>query len=114
MKKHIDAVRYQMAPAASATSHVTGATNTMTGYNKTAVAPAGYNNVYETLGSTSGAGSSNEYGSSSKVGVSAQQTSQAQGKTNSSDLAAMYSSKSTLNKVSVSIFIIKNKNLLNM
>lgn len=92
-----------MAPAASATSHGTGATNTMSGYNKTAAAPAGYNNVYETLGSSSVTGSSNDYGSSSKVGVSGQQTSQAQqGKTNSSDLAAMYSSKSTLNKVNVS------------
>lgn len=87
------------APAASATSHGTGATNTMSAYNKTAAAPAGYNNVYETLGSSSVTGSSNDYGSSSKVGVSGQQTSQAQGKTNSSDLAAMYSSKSTLNKV---------------
>ena len=90
---------YPMAPAAaSATSHGTGATNTMSGYSKTAAAPAGYNNVYETLGSSSVTGSSNDYGSSSKVGVSGQQTSQAQGKTNSSDLAAMYSSKSTLNK----------------
>jgi len=92
-----------MAPAASATSHGTGATNTMSGYSKTAAAPAGYNNVYETLGSSSVTGSSNDYGSSSKVGVSGQQTSQAQGKTNSSDLAAMYSSKSTLNKVSIKI-----------
>lgn len=94
-----------MAPAASATSHGTGATNTMSGYSKTAAAPAGYNNVYETLGSSSVTGSSNDYGSSSKVGVSGQQTSQAQaqGKTNSSDLAAMYSSKSTINKVSVNI-----------
>lgn len=92
-----------MAPAANATSHGTGATNTMSAYNKTATAPAGYNNVYETLGSSSVTGSTNDYGSSSKVGVSGQQTSQAQGKTNSSDLAAMYSSKSTLNKVSVSI-----------
>ncbi|XP_025406617.1 protein lingerer isoform X3 [Sipha flava] len=91
---------YPMAPAASATSHGTGATNTMSGYNKTATAPAGYNNVYETLGSSSVTGSTNDYGSSSKVGVSGQQTSQAQVKTNSSDLAAMYSSKSTLNKVS--------------
>ncbi|XP_015368477.1 PREDICTED: protein lingerer isoform X3 [Diuraphis noxia] len=91
---------YPMAPAASATSHGTGATNTMSGYSKTAAAPAGYNNVYETLGSSSVTGSSNDYGSSSKVGVTGQQTSQAQGKTNSSDLAAMYSSKSTLNKVS--------------
>lgn len=99
-----------MAPAASATSHGTGATNTMSGYNKTAAAPAGYNNVYEALGSSSVTGSNNEYGSSSKVGVSAQQTSQAQGKTNSSDLAAMYSSKSTLNKVSVSIL----KNIINV
>lgn len=89
-----------MAPAASATSHGTGVTNTMSGYNKTAAAPAGYNNVYETLGSSAvTGGSSNDYGSSSKVGVSGQQTSQAQGKANSSDLAAMYSSKSTINKV---------------
>lgn len=103
-----------MAPAASATSHGTGATNNMSGYNKTtAAAPAGYANVYETLGSSSVTGSSNDYGSSSKVGVSSQQTSQSQNKTNSSDLAAMYSSKSTLNKVStikwmmLKIFIIK-------
>lgn len=76
----------------------------MSGYNKTAAAaPAGYNNVYETLGSSAVTGSSNDYGSSSKVGVSGQQTSQAQGKTNSSDLAAMYSSKSTLNKVGIMI-----------
>lgn len=95
-----------MAPAASATSHGTGATNTMSGYNKTAAAPAGYNNVYETLGSSSVTGATNDYGSSSKVGVSGQQTSQAQGKTNSSDLAAMYSSKSTLNKVGVSLFLL--------
>jgi len=96
-----------MAPAASATSHGTGATNTMSGYNKTATAPAGYNNVYETLGSSSVTGSNNDYGSSSKVGVSGQQqTSQApQGKTNSSDLAAMYSSKTTINKVNVYIYI---------
>lgn len=93
------------APAASATSHGTGATNTMSAYNKTAAPPAGYNNVYETLGSSSVTGSSNDYGSSNKVGVSGQQTSQAQGKTNSSDLAAMYSSKSTLNKVNVSLHL---------
>lgn len=101
IEKHSDAVRYQMAPAASATSH-TGATNTMSGYSKTAAAPAGYSNVYETLGSSSVTGSSNDYGSSNKVGVSGQQTSQAQGKTNPSDLTAMYSSKSTINKVNVS------------
>ncbi|VVC33301.1 Hypothetical protein CINCED_3A019141 [Cinara cedri] len=90
---------YPMAPAASATSHGTGATNSMSGYNKSAAAPAGYNNVYETLGSSSVAGSSNDYGSATKVGVAGQQTSQApQGKTNNSDLAVMYSSKSTLNK----------------
>lgn len=77
----------------------------MSGYNKTAAAPAGYNNVYDTLGSSSVAGSNNDYGSSNKVGVSGQQTSQAQGKTNSTDLAAMYSSKSTLNKVNVCILI---------
>lgn len=97
-----------MAPAASATSHGTGATNNMSGYNKSAAAPAGYNNVYETLGSSSVTGSANDYGNATKVGVAGQQTSQAQGKTNnSSDLATMYSSKSSLNKVSVSILLIK-------
>lgn len=97
-----------MAPAASATSHGAGATNSMSGYNKSAAAPTGYNNVYETLGASSVAGSANDYGSSTKVGVPGQQTSQAQGKTNSSsDLATMYSSKSTLNKASVSILLVK-------
>ncbi|XP_050519774.1 protein lingerer isoform X2 [Daktulosphaira vitifoliae] len=90
---------YPMAPAANATSHGTGPNNTMSGYNKTAAAPAAYNNVYETLGSSSvSGGSSTDYGSSSKVGVSGQQTSQSQGKNNSSDLAAMYSNKSSINK----------------
>lgn len=94
---------YQMVPAASTTSHGIGAINTMSGNSDTTASPADYNNVYETLGSSSVTGSSNNYGSSSEMGMSGQQPTQAQGKTNLSDLTAEYPNKSTLNKVSVSI-----------
>jgi len=92
-----------MVPAASATSHSRVLTNTMAGYSNIAATPAGYNNVNDTLGSSSVTGSSNDHGSSIKVGLSGQQTTQAQGMTNLADLTAMYPSKSILNKVSVRI-----------
>jgi len=91
-----------MVPVASATSHGTVATNTMSGYSNTVATPVGYNNVNETLGSSSFTGSSNAHGSSNKVGMSGQQTTQVQGMTNQSDLA-MYPGKSILNMVSVRI-----------
>ncbi|KAL4088761.1 hypothetical protein QTP88_023845 [Uroleucon formosanum] len=89
---------YLTVPAASITSHGIGTINTMPGNSNTAASPADYNNVYETLGLSPVTGSSNDYGSSSQMGVSGQQTTQAQGKTNLSDITAEYPNKSTLNK----------------
>ncbi|XP_008180897.1 protein lingerer-like [Acyrthosiphon pisum] len=89
---------YLVVPAAYQTSHGTGATNAMSGYSNTAATPVDYNNVNEALGSSSVTGSSNDHGSSGKVGMSSQKTTQVQGMTNSSNLAAMYSRKSILKK----------------